>query len=83
MNRVIPVLMVAAVLVAIVHMGLDVANSILKYGEVESFEVNRGDHSLTCVTAWAGTQATMSCLPTQWMEAEVTYDQADFEAPAP
>jgi hypothetical protein len=51
--------------------------------EVTSFEVERGDNSITCVTAWAGGQATMSCLPSQWMEAEVVYDQADFEAPTP
>lgn len=61
----------------------DIYKSLLQGNTVESFEVERGGKSLTCVTSWVATQATMSCLPTQWMEAEVVYDQADFEAPAP
>lgn len=83
LNIVFPV----AILVAVISIGgkftSDIYMSLKSTGSIESFEVERGGKSLTCVTSWVATQATMSCLPTQWMEAEVVYDQADFEAPAP
>lgn len=76
-----------AILVSVISIGgkyaSDIFMSLKSTDSVESFEVERGGKSLTCVTSWVATQATMSCLPTQWMEAEVVYDQADFEAPAP
>lgn len=76
-----PTLFLIMVLQFIVMQSMNLYQSL--QDRVTSFEVDRGDASVTCVTAWAGAQATLSCLPSQWMEAEVVYDQADFEAPAP
>lgn len=86
-DKVMNYIFAIAILVSVISIGgkftSDIYMSLKSTGSIESFEVERGQNSLTCVTAWVGTQATMSCLPTQWMEAEVVYDQADFEAPAP
>lgn len=62
--------------------GIDAYKALNQGKTVDSFEVKRGEKSMTCISAWVGTQATLSCVPTQLLEVEVTYDQADFEAPA-
>lgn len=82
-NMALGILLVACALLFTGSMTINMYKAVVATNSVESFEVERGDKSITCVTAWSGTQPTMSCLPTQWMEAEVVYDQADFEAPAP
>lgn len=81
-NMDLGILLVACVLLFTGSMGINMYKAVIATNSVESFEVERGDKSITCVTAWSGTQPTMSCLPTQWMEAEVVYDQADFQGSA-
>lgn len=72
-----------AAAVYIVKGSIDAYKALNQGKTVDSFEVKRGEKSMTCISAWVGTQATLSCVPTQLLEVEVTYDQADFEAPAP
>lgn len=81
-NMALGILLVACALLFTGSMGINMYKAVIATNSVESFEVERGDKSITCVTAWSGTQPTMSCLPTQWMEAEVVYDQADFQGSA-
>lgn len=85
-DKVMNYIFAIAILVSVISIGgkytSDIYMSLKSTGSIESFEVERGGKSLTCVTSWVATQATMSCLPTQWMEAEVVYDQADFEGTA-
>lgn len=85
-DKVMNYIFAVAILVSVISIGAkystDMYQAISAGDTVETFEVTKGKNSLTCVSAWYGTQAVMNCLPTQWMEAEVVYDQADFEAPA-
>lgn len=78
-NKALAVLLVVGICLFTLNLGINLYKATASTGTVESFEVARGDKSLTCVTSWAGTQATMSCLPTQWMEAEVSYSEVDPE----
>ena len=79
LNIALGVLLVAGVLLFTVSLGLNTYKALSTKGSIESFEVERGANSLTCVTAWVGTQPQMSCLPTQWMEAEVVYEEAEAQ----
>lgn len=83
LNVGVGILVLACALLFTGSLAINMYKAVASKNTIESFEVARGDKSLTCVTAWAGTQPTMSCLPTQWMEAEVVYDQADFQGSAP